>query len=858
MAIAIHTGIARRDADGYSGAAVDVAAHVLEAANGGQILVTAAAAESGAADDALVDLGIYQLGDLVDSVALFGVADQHVAEDARSPRARRLRVGNLPTASAPLAGRDTSVEHVIDAVAASRIVTLTGVGGIGKTCLALGVAQRIGPTMRDGAWFARLEVCTAKVDVVATLLTALGIEARAGGRRDLDTLVDGLRHRRALIVLDNCEHVLEEIVGAVAAVAALCPEVRVLATSREPLDVAGEVVVHVPPLDTSDDGPAVQLFIDRAIAAGATLDREADASVIGQICRRVEGIPLAIELAAARCRSLRPADIADRLDDMFTLLTSGRRSSPERHRTLRTALDWSYELLSMLERSVLSRASVFAGPFGIDAAEAVCRGGSLADNGVADVLDRLVVQSLLVVIDGGQRSRYRMLEPVRQFARERLNAGGETDGVRAAHTAWYVHTMASLGARWRSGEDQSTWPAAADDLPNMCVAFDSLIEAGRIDDAEAFVVDAFGPVDMHVDPIVECEWAPRALSLDVDHVGRSTASACAIAAWGVTDPEDHRAGASWIHRGVAAIGRGSVDDGLLTAAAMHQVLFGAGLPVSQAFLDRSIERATASDDLHRRVWVCSYTRRGEEALRAARQLGSVTLVALARLSLARSALATEDGDEVGAAIDALWDAAEGSHCPILLNHAAQMMGDARILAGAALDGLLLLRAPLQDWHLDGDPRVWDVLQSIATGLAHAGDAIGSAMLLGGIGGRSLPFAGANRQLLLALLDSTLGTAARQRHERDGRRLDLGALVADANARIQALARRPPTSAERIMRCRPSPSDSAKSPGTSPAASRTNRSPKSYSSAATPWRPTSATSSPASVRRAAPRSPRGPW
>jgi DNA-binding CsgD family transcriptional regulator len=303
-------------------------------------------------------------------------------------------------------------------------------------------------------------------------------------------------------------------------------------------------------------------------------------------------------------------------------------------------------------------------------------------------------------------------------------------------------------------------------------------------------VDGYGPVAMHVDPAPEREWAPRALAIDPDHVGPATAAACAVAACGMTDPSDPDAATACIRRGEAAIARGSVDDGLLVVAAMHQLLFGCRLATSPGFIEAASARAAASDDLHRQAWVFAYTAEGERALQAAERLGNVALIALARLSLARSVV-TGTGSEVEwAAIEELWDAAEGSSCPILVNHAAQMLGDARIRAGTVIDGLLLLRAPLRDWYLEADPRVWDVLQSVADGLALAGDAVGAARLGGAIGAHRTAFATAVRpEETRARVDATLGSQARRRHERDGRAAGLGAIVAEAVERIEAAARR---------------------------------------------------------------------
>jgi non-specific serine/threonine protein kinase len=788
-AVAVHTGPARSGADGFHGAGVEVAALILDATHRGQTLVSGTARRAaGAAAGTVVDLGYFQLGELIEPIELVCLVEGGGADRSRPPQARRLTVGDVPRPASSLIGRDDEVEAVLELLTRARIVTLTGVGGIGKTRLALEVARRADRRTRDGTWVARLETATSADDVLAALLGAVGVE-RSGARRGLDALLEGLRHRDAMVVLDNCEHVVDAVSDVVTAIVQSAADVRILAASREPLDVDGEHVVGVPPLDTSDAGAALALFVDRAAAAGANVDLGLDGTDVAAICRRLEGIPLAIELAAARCRSMRPCDLVERMDDMFSVLRPGRRDAPRRHRSMLDALTWSYDLLAPDERRLLARSSVFAGSFGIEAAAAVCADDALHREAVLACLDRLVARSLVVSVDGGHGSRFRLLEPVRQFARGQLEEMGDGDHIRERHTRWYVDLITDLGARWRGGDDQGTWPIAAEELPNLRLAFDHLVERRRIDDAERFVVDAFGPVDNHFDVVPEREWAPRALAIDPRHVGPWTASTCGVAVFGSTDPADPAPATAWIRRGEAAIRRGSVDDGVLLAAAMHQVLFRCPLSTTPGFVQTSVERAAASSDLHRQVWVYAYTARGELALRAAERLGNVMLIAFARLSLARSIADGSGSDAEWEAIESFWDAAQGSNCSVLLNHAGQMVGDARIRAGAVVDGLLLLRAPLRDWYLQGDPRVWDVLRSIATGLAAAGDAVGAARLMGAIGERGMTFTTAGPvDDTNARIDAAIAATDRQRHAREGRRLGLGAVVAEALERVDGRAR----------------------------------------------------------------------
>jgi non-specific serine/threonine protein kinase len=520
----------------------------------------------------------------------------------------------------------------------------------------------------------------------------------------------------------------------------------------------------------------------RAEEVGASLDADREMDAIVRISRRLDGIPLAIELAAARARSLRPAEIADRLDDMFRLLTGGRRASTERHRTLRATLGWSYDMLREPERAALDRLSIFAGSFALDAVEAVAAGEPVLQDDIVDILDRLVSRSLLVPVADTDETRFRLLEPVRHLAAEKLATRGETDSARRAHTQWYLDLIVRLGERWRAGDDQGTWPIAARELPNLRVAFDHLVESGRVDDAQRFAVVGYGPIGCHFDSVPMYDWAPRAGSLDPDHVGPWTASVCAVAAWGAVLRDDLDGAAAWLRRGVRAIEAGSTDEGLVAAAAMHHVLSGGDLAVSDAFLDRSVKAAMQSGDLHRRVWVLTYAGRIEEALDAAVRLGNKLLIAMAR---SIPTIRRDASDELR---ELFWEAAQQSHSYLMLNHAAIELGTAQVRAGAPLDGLLLLRSPVRDWLLRADSRVWSVLHSMAIGFVALGEVETAARLAGAIGERHLPFVSDRlRALLRSQLDESVDGATRARYETAGRALDAGTAVAAALERIEALA-----------------------------------------------------------------------
>ena len=364
----------------------------------------------------------------------------------------------LPSPVSSFVGRDRDLEEVGARLQTYRMVTLTGVGGVGKTRLALEVARRAAARFADGATFVDLSPIADPALVVGQVAAALGL--REQGDTDIADLVRAqLRDLELLLVLDNCEHLRESAAALVEVLLTDAPDLKVLATSRESLGLTGEADVTVQPMPVgagTEGGPsdAVALFLDRAMAARPSVapdDRTLAVAI--RICTDLEGLPLAIELAAARAKSLSLDDIAARLDDRFRFLVSWRRLTPARHRTLREAMDWSYELLRPAERTLLRRLSVFAGGFSLDGVGAVC----LAQTDDAQqLLDRLVDASLVLSDEGPGETRYRLLETVRQYAGRRVAEEGETTGLRSAHAAW-CRSLAEEAAPELSGARQGLW-----------------------------------------------------------------------------------------------------------------------------------------------------------------------------------------------------------------------------------------------------------------------------------------------------------------------------------------------------------------------------------------------------------------
>lgn len=468
--IGLHTGEAdERDGD-YFGPAVNVASRVASAGHGGQTLLSSLTASLLDRAD-VADLGAFRLDGVSTELMLHQIGDG-VHPPLRTEEARR---GNLPRRLGRLHGRDDDLEAVHAAMRESPIVTLVGPGGIGKTRLGVAAARLADVDLAGGAWLVELGEVASSEDVPRAVADSLETAPRPG-RTLTDSIVAHLDGQAALVVLDNCEHVVDGAAELAANLAEHCPDVAVLATSREGLGVADERIVTVGPLDPA--GAAIDLFAERASAADASfrLDEERDA--VEEVCRRLDGVPLAIEIAAARLRSLSPSDLVARLDDRLRLLTGGRRRSVERHRTLRATIQWSYDLLTPIERAVFRRLSIFAGSFDLSSAEAVVAGAEVPAADVATVLGDLVDRSMVVVESGAFGRRFRLLEMMRQFAAEQLSELGDTDQVAARHAVCVRDEVQRVGALL-TGLNEIDGAARLTELwPNLRAAMDWALLTG--------------------------------------------------------------------------------------------------------------------------------------------------------------------------------------------------------------------------------------------------------------------------------------------------------------------------------------------------------------------------------------------
>jgi len=447
----IHTGEARIVDDDYAGLDVHRAARICSVAWGGQVLVSeATASRASTADVAFDDLGEHRLKDLASPMGLRAVIHPDVPTRAKPPRSLSVLPNNLPAQLTSLVGRDEAVEHVGALVGDHRLVTLTGAGGTGKTRLALQVAADEVGAHEHGVWLVELAGVQDPRFVSRAVARVLDVRER-GDEPILRTLRERLRDRAMLLVLDNCEHVIDACAELVADLLAACPRLRVLATSREALDVAGEIAWPVPPLAlpaSNELSPAMELFAERARAArpAFVLD-DSTRPAVASLCRGLDGLPLAIELAASRVRSLSVHDILSRLDDRFRLLAPRRRGQEARQATLEAAVDWSYDLLNPHERTVFARLGVFVDGFTLKAAEHVAGRAPIDPADVVDDLGRLVDKSLVVAADAEGGIRYRLLETMRAYALRRLAEADEVE-TRHAHLAWAADTAEAAPDTW--------------------------------------------------------------------------------------------------------------------------------------------------------------------------------------------------------------------------------------------------------------------------------------------------------------------------------------------------------------------------------------------------------------------------
>jgi predicted ATPase/class 3 adenylate cyclase/DNA-binding CsgD family transcriptional regulator len=474
LRIGLHTGeVQLRDEGNYIGPTINRTARLRDLAHGGQTVLSgtteALVVDTLPADAWLSDLGSYELRGVVRPERVVQLCHSDLRNEfppLRTPKSVAAR--NLPHQFTSFVGRGPQLSEVGKLLAGNRLVTLTGAGGVGKTRLAIEAADQLASDYADGVWYVDLAPITDPDVVPVAVARALGLPDQPG-RSTMDTLLRFAGDRRMLMALDNCEHLLEACAQLVVALLGAGPGLTVMATSREPIGVSGEAMWRVPSLSVADE--AIELFADRArlIEAGFTVTDD-NAAVVVEICQRLDGMPLAIELAAARVRALSLTEILDSLHDRFRLLTGGSRTAVRRQQTLHASVDWSHALLTEPERVLFRRLAVFMDGFELDAAQAVAGGGDMQRFQVLDLLTLLVDKSLVVADPQGGRTRYRLLETVRQYAQEKLAESSEAEAVRSRHRDYYTAMVAVLDAPI-SGDYEQRIEQAEIEIDNLRAAF---------------------------------------------------------------------------------------------------------------------------------------------------------------------------------------------------------------------------------------------------------------------------------------------------------------------------------------------------------------------------------------------------
>jgi len=503
--MALHAGDAEeRDGD-YFGGSVNRVARLMGAAHGGQIVVSGAIADAlrGALPEgvSLLALGVFRLKDLRERERVLQVVAPGLASAFKPLRSLDAVPNNLPEQTSAFVGREHDIAGVSELLRESTLATITGPGGVGKTRLALQCAAEAIDRMQDGAWFVTFGALSDPRLIPGTILAALGVPGQ--GDDATETLLANLVPRELLLVLDNCEHLIEDAARTVEAIRARCPRVTVLDTSREPFRLDGELLYRLAPLDPED---ARRLFAQRARAVDPRFRPDAAAErAIDRICTHLDGIPLAIELAAARLRMLSLEDIAGMLGERFRMLTGGSRTALPRQQTLRAMIDWSYELLTDAEKQFFRRLSVFRGGFTLAAAAAVCAGEAADEWAALDLLTALVDKSLVVADAGDDRRRYRLLESIREFGLERQSEAHETAASAGRHARYFARLTR-----------EATAETLAWDLDNLRAAVRwALFDGGDVLLGAELAADA-APVVLHLSILNEgIAWCAAALERDL-------------------------------------------------------------------------------------------------------------------------------------------------------------------------------------------------------------------------------------------------------------------------------------------------------------------------------------------------------
>lgn len=569
---ALHTGWADERGGDYFGPTLNRVARLLITGHGGQVLLSAATAELARSTlpegCSLSDLGHHRLKDLQQPERVWQLAHPDLPGGFPPLRSLNFLRHNLPIQLTSFIGRDRELAEAQSQLASGKLLTMTGPGGCGKTRLALQVGAELLDAVEDGVWLVELAAIGDDSRILQAIASAVGVREEAD-RALLQTLVEWLRTRRLLLMLDNCEHLLDSAARVVEQVLRSCPGVRILATSRAALNVYGEKVLRVRSLPVPDPNqrasvqalmevPSVRLFVDRASSSRAGFSvPDASARTLATVCHQLDGIPLALELAAARLRSMPLEQLEQRLSDRFRLLTGGSRTALPRQQTLRATIDWSFDLLTEPERLLLVRLGVFAGGWDLAAAEAICAVGAIDSLDVLDLLSSLVDKSLAAYDEQQGRGRYRMLATLRHYCQERVRETQDGSATSRRHLDYFAGLVRAADLDRAPAAD--AWDPVADDYDNVRAALDFALKSGAANEATQICLGLAG------------FWEAR----------------------------------GWLREGAEALQRcvslaGEAVDGrerarLLTAAGWFCQLVGENAPARQ-YHDQSLEQARASGD----------------------------------------------------------------------------------------------------------------------------------------------------------------------------------------------------------------------------------------------------------------------
>ena len=659
LVLPVRMGLATGEAElrgaDYFGAVLNRAARVMAAGHGGQILVAESTAVLLSGVD-LVDLGPRRLRDLPTAVGVFQLRAAGLRTEFPALRALDASPGNLRPATTSFIGRESEVAELQAAVKAHRLMTLTGVGGVGKTRLAVEVAARLADEFPDGVWFFDLAAVTDPAAVPDAVAAVLGITQQPG-KTVTESVASALEGRVRLLVIDNCEHVVDSVADLVEAILAASATVTILATSREGVGVSEEQLWRVPSLEVNagTESAAVNLFVDRAhsVVSDFSLAQPGEADAVVDICRRLDGIPLAIELAASRMASMTVSEVRDRLDQRFRLLVGSRRGLA-RHQTLRHAVAWSYDLLDESEKALLDRCSVFAGGFDLHSACAVAGFPDAPDDfATLNLLDALVRKSLLVADRSSGRTRFSILETIRQFAEDQLVARGEASEIRAAHSRYFAGREADILALWDSPRQREAYDWFTIELANLRTAFRWAADHGDLDVAATIATYAgwLGAAVQTYEPIA---WAEELIEPGraVDHP--RLASLYVIASLCYTTGRIEAA-VRYCDAGQIVLGRNREAPPYGSDALLGAAYLAIGQPERLAEWCRAQLARRRDTHVHIRAWLVlalSVAGSGGEAMdsadgliEAAEATGNPSLLAFA---LAAYGLAFGDADPVGA------------------------------------------------------------------------------------------------------------------------------------------------------------------------------------------------------------------